>query len=201
MCFSNFGDRVKYWSTINEPNVETIGGYDQGILPPRRCSSPFSFGCEEGNSTMEPYVAAHHRLLVHACTVSLYRDKYQAEQGGRIGLTLLGWWYDPRTQTPNDVAVAARMDDFHIGWFMHPMVFGDYPPVMRKNVGSRLPTFTDEEAARVRGSFNFVRFNHALTRPPRNWIEAACRVVGQRFRLWRCWRGIGTREDSEFEME
>jgi beta-glucosidase/6-phospho-beta-glucosidase/beta-galactosidase len=162
VCFSNFGDRVKYWSTVNEPNVETIGGYDQGILPPRRCSFPFGFGCEEGNSTTEPYVAAHHLLLAHASAVSLYRDRYQAEQGGRIGLTLLGWWYEPGTQTPDDVAAAARMNDFHIGWFMHPMVFGDYPPVMRRNVGSRLPTFTDEEAARVRGSFDFVGFNHYI---------------------------------------
>jgi hypothetical protein len=40
----------------------------------------------------------------------------QAEQGGRIGLTLLGWWYEPGTQTPDDVEAAARMNDFHIGW-------------------------------------------------------------------------------------
>jgi hypothetical protein len=41
------------------------------------------------------------------------------------------------------------------------MVYGDYPPVMRKNVGSRrLPSFTDEERGRVKGSFDFVGFNH-----------------------------------------
>ncbi|CAD6224269.1 unnamed protein product [Miscanthus lutarioriparius] len=160
VCFKNFGDRVKYWSTVNEPNIETIGGFDQGILPPRRCSFPFAFGCDEGNSTTEPYIAAHHLLLAHASAVSLYREKYQAEQGGRIGLTLLGLWYEPATQTPDDIAAAARMNDFHIGWFMNPMVYGDYPPVMRKNVGSRLPSFTDEEAKRVKGSFDFVGFNH-----------------------------------------
>jgi beta-glucosidase len=160
VCFENFGDRVKHWSTVNEPNVEPIGGYDQGILPPRRCSFPFGFACDGGNSTTEPYIVAHH-LLGHASAVSLYRDKYQASQGGRIGLTLLGWWYEPGTQAPEDVAAAARMNDFHIGWFMHPMVYGDYPPMMRKNVGSRrLPSFTDEERGRVKGSFDFVGFNH-----------------------------------------
>ena len=45
---------------------------------------------------------------------------------------------------------------------MHPMVYGDYPPVMRKNVGSRLPSFTDEERKRVMGSFDFVGFNHYI---------------------------------------
>ncbi|KAF0914117.1 hypothetical protein E2562_026513 [Oryza meyeriana var. granulata] len=160
VCFKNFGDRVKHWSTVNEPNIEPIGGYDQGILPPRRCSFPFGISCDNGNSTTEPYIVAHHLLLAHSSAVSLYREKYQATQGGQIGLTLLGWWYEPGTQAPEDVAAAARMNDFHIGWYMHPLVYGDYPPVMRKNVGSRLPSFTDEESKRVLGSFDFVGFNH-----------------------------------------
>lgn len=161
VCFKNFGDRVKHWSTVNEPNIEPIGGYDQGILPPRRCSFPFGvLSCDNGNSTTEPYIVAHHLLLAHSSAVSLYREKYQATQGGQIGLTLLGWWYEPGTQDPEDVAAAARMNDFHIGWYMHPLVYGDYPPVMRKNVGSRLPSFTAEESKRVLGSYDFVGFNH-----------------------------------------
>ncbi|KAG8057364.1 hypothetical protein GUJ93_ZPchr0002g25112 [Zizania palustris] len=163
VCFKNFGDRVKYWSTVNEPNIEPVGGYDSGILPPQRCSAPFGVhSCDRGNSTTEPYTVAHHLLLAHSSAVSLYREKYQAAQGGQIGLTLLGWWYEPETQSPEDVAAAARMNDFHIGWCMHPLVYGDYPPVMRKNVGSRLPTFTDKESKRVLGSFDFVGFNHYI---------------------------------------
>ncbi|KAM3258820.1 hypothetical protein ACQJBY_050542 [Aegilops geniculata] len=160
VCFKNFGDRVKYWSTVNEPNIEPIGGYDVGFLPPRRCSSPFGISCDNGNSTTEPYIVAHHLLLAHASAASLYKEKYQAKQGGKLGLTLLCWWFEPATQTPEDIAAAARMNDFHIGWYMHPLVHGDYPPVMRKNVGSRLPSFTAEELKRVRGSFDFVGFNH-----------------------------------------
>ncbi|RCV12445.1 hypothetical protein SEVIR_2G281200v4 [Setaria viridis] len=183
VCFKNFGDRVKYWSTVNEPNIEPIGGYDQGMLPPRRCSFPFGlFACEEGNSTTEPYVVAHHLLLAHASAVSLYREKYQAEQGGRIGLTLLGWWYEPATETPDDVAAAARMNDFHIGWFMHPMVYGDYPPVMRKNVGARLPSFTDEERKRVKGSFDFVGFNHYVA----VYVKADLSRLDQKLRDYMC---------------
>ncbi|KAJ1290378.1 hypothetical protein BS78_02G238400 [Paspalum vaginatum] len=182
VCFKNFGDRVKYWSTVNEPNIEPIGGYDQGINPPRRCSFPFGFACEEGNSTTEPYIVAHHLLLAHASAVSLYREKYQDEQGGHIGLTLLGWWYEPATETPDDIAAAARMNDFHIGWFMHPMVYGDYPPVMRKNVGSRLPSFTDEERKRVQGSFDFVGFNHYIV----VYVKADLSRLNQKLRDYMC---------------
>jgi beta-glucosidase len=48
--------------------------------------------------------------------MSCFVPHCQAEQGGRIGLTLLGMWFEPRTETPDDVAAAARMNDFHIGW-------------------------------------------------------------------------------------
>ncbi|VAI19665.1 unnamed protein product [Triticum turgidum subsp. durum] len=118
VCFKNFGDRVKYWSTVNEPNIEPIGGYDIGFFPPQRCSSPFGINCNNGNSTTEPYIVAHHLLLAHASAASLYKEKYQAKQGGKIGLTLLCWWHEPATQAPEDIAAAARMNDFHIGWYV-----------------------------------------------------------------------------------
>ncbi|VAI34462.1 unnamed protein product [Triticum turgidum subsp. durum] len=162
VCFKSFGDRVKHWVTVNEPNIEPIGGYDNGSQPPRRCSYPFGADCAEGNSSTEPYMAAHHLLLAHASAVSLYREKYKAAQGGQIGITLLGWWHEPATDTPQDAAAAVRMNDFHIGWFMHPLVYGDYPPVMRSRVGRRLPALPAPEPAKVRGSFDFIGFNHYL---------------------------------------
>lgn len=45
---------------------------------------------------------------------------------------------------------------------MHPLVYGDYPPVMRSRVGDRLPAFSAEDSAKLRGSFDFVGFNHYL---------------------------------------
>ncbi|KAF3336125.1 beta-glucosidase 31-like protein [Carex littledalei] len=160
VCFKAFGDRVKNWVTVNEPNIEPIGGYDGGFLPPRRCSYPFGINCTGGNSTVEPYIVAHHLLLAHASAANLYKEKYQEKQGGKIGITLLGWWYEPATENPDDIAAARRMVDFHIGWLLHPLVYGTYPPVMRKNVGSRLPSFSEEDSRRVKGSFDFVGFNH-----------------------------------------
>ncbi|CAM0952368.1 unnamed protein product [Alopecurus aequalis] len=159
-CFESFGDRVKHWVTVNEPNIETISGFNNGVLPPRRCSYPFGVNCTGGNSTTEPYIAAHHLLLAHASAVSLYRDTYQVTQKGHIGLTLLGLWAEPATNTSQDAAAARRMNDFHIGWFMYPLVYGDYPPVMRSRVGARLPGLTVEQSKKVCGSFDFIGFNH-----------------------------------------
>lgn len=41
-------------------------------------------------------------------------------------------------------------------------MYGDYPAVMRENVGSRLPSFSKEESKRLRGSFDFIGFNHYI---------------------------------------
>ena len=45
---------------------------------------------------------------------------------------------------------------------MHPLVYGDYPAVMRSRVGARLPDFTAEQSKKLPGSFDFVGFNHYL---------------------------------------
>lgn len=44
VCFREFGDRVKHWTTVNEGNVFAVGGYDTGFLPPQRCSHASFFG-------------------------------------------------------------------------------------------------------------------------------------------------------------
>jgi len=78
VCFREFGDRVKHWTTLNEANVHAAFGYDVGMLPPQRCSSPIG-NCSRGNSTTEPYLAGHHMLLAHASAARLYRKKYQVK--------------------------------------------------------------------------------------------------------------------------
>ena len=76
VCFREFGDRVSFWTTINEPNAFVYGGYDLGFLPPQRCSPPYGY-CSRGNSSSEPYIATHNILLAHASAARLYQKKYQ----------------------------------------------------------------------------------------------------------------------------
>ncbi|KAF8717949.1 hypothetical protein HU200_025409 [Digitaria exilis] len=47
--------------------------------------------------------------------------------------------------------------------FADPFFFGDYPASMRSRVGDRLPKFTADEAALVKGALDFVGINHYTT--------------------------------------
>jgi beta-glucosidase/6-phospho-beta-glucosidase/beta-galactosidase len=42
------------------------------------------------------------------------------------------------------------------GWFSDPIVFGDYPQNLKKVCGEKLPIFTEEEKALVKGSTDFM---------------------------------------------
>ncbi|KAE9622257.1 putative beta-glucosidase [Lupinus albus] len=163
VCFREFGDRVKHWTTINEPNIFAWFGYDIGMLPPQRCSPSLIAQCSRGNSTTEPYLATHHMLLAHAYAARLYRKTYQNLQHGFIGLNLLTFGLAPQTNTSEDIRATRRVQDFLIGWFMDPLTFGDYPNIMKKNAGSRLPFFTQEESNMVKGSIDFLGINFYYT--------------------------------------
>jgi beta-glucosidase len=39
-------------------------------------------------------------------------------------------------------------------------MYGDYPDVMKRNAGTRLPTFTNLESNQVKGSFDFLGVNY-----------------------------------------
>ncbi|KDP26926.1 hypothetical protein JCGZ_18084 [Jatropha curcas] len=153
-CFASFGDRVKNWITINEPLQTAVNGYDCGIFAPGRSEQ----------SATEPYLAAHHQLLAHATAVSIYRSKYKEDQGGQIGLVVDCEWAEPNSEETKDKIAAKRRLDFHLGWYLHPIYFGDYPEVMREVLGDQLPKFSEEDKELLRNSVDFVGLNHYTSR-------------------------------------
>ncbi|CAJ1806676.1 unnamed protein product [Sphenostylis stenocarpa] len=159
VCFREFGNRVRYWTTVNEANIHAVFGYDVGYLPPQRCTPSPMANCSRGNSSTEPYLVAHHMLLAHASAARVYRKKYQGLQRGLIGFNLLIFGLLPRTNSTEDLSATQRVQDFFVGWFMNPFTFGDYPDIMKKSAGPRLPSFTQKESNLARGSIDFLGIN------------------------------------------
>ena len=52
-------------------------------------------------------------------------------------------------------------------WFLcrivDPLLFGDYPEIMKKIAGTRIPAFTKSESKQVKGSIDFLGLNHYVT--------------------------------------
>ncbi|KAH9710296.1 Beta-glucosidase 12 [Citrus sinensis] len=167
-CFKTYGDRVKLWASMNEPNGMVMNGYNGGSFAPGRCSN-YVGNCTAGDSATEPYIAAHTMLLSHEALVNLYKHKYQPYQKGKIGITILTHWFEPKFKTAASRQAASRARDFFFGWFADPVTFGNYPESMRRIVGKRLPKFTEGESTLVKGSFDFLAVNYYTT----NYADAA----------------------------
>ncbi|XP_030945652.1 beta-glucosidase 13-like [Quercus lobata] len=150
ICFQNFRDRVKYWTTINEPQIFGPYGYETRNPNPKPAT--------------DPYVSSHNIILAHAAAAKHYKEKYQTTQGGEIGVSPMVQWFEPYGDTLHDKDAAKRAFDFLVGWFMEPLVFGDYPFIMKALIRDGLPEFTEAEKNLVKGSFDFIGVNYYTSR-------------------------------------
>ncbi|RMZ81256.1 hypothetical protein DV737_g2561, partial [Chaetothyriales sp. CBS 132003] len=154
--------KVKHWITFNEPFCSAILGHHSGKFAPGRTSDRGRSAV--GNSSTEPWIVGHSILIAHAQAVKIYRDKFKPKNGGQIGITLNGDWVKPWDPSdPEDVKACERRLEFAISWFADPIYFGHYPQSMIDQLGDRLPTFTPQESALVKGSNDFYGMNHYTT--------------------------------------
>ncbi|XP_019450630.1 PREDICTED: beta-glucosidase 46-like [Lupinus angustifolius] len=176
LCFKNFGDRVKYWVTFNEPSNQVALGYRSGLYPPCRCSGSLAMiKCKEGDSENEPFKAAHNIILSHAAAVDIYRTKYQAEQRGKIGIVLQHEWYEPISNSTADKLAAERARSFTFNWFLDPIIFGKYPTEMENNLGSTLPKFSSNDKVKLSKGLDFIGINYYTAYYVQDCIYSSCK--------------------------
>ncbi|XP_074111301.1 lactase/phlorizin hydrolase-like [Cotesia typhae] len=165
VVFSEFGDRVKHWITLNEPNIFCIIGY-LGIYAP---------GLDK--SGRGDYTCGHNALLAHAKTYKMYQEEFENLQQGKLGLVMsFGWIVPLNPDDPEEVAGAKLSWEFWYGWLLHPIFSnqGDYPPDMKNRIAnysyiqgfsrSRLPQFTEDEIKLVKNSADYLGFNFYAAR-------------------------------------
>ncbi|MEQ2262647.1 hypothetical protein XENORESO_018298 [Xenotaenia resolanae] len=164
-CFATFGNRVKFWMTMNDPQGLAWLGYGLGQIPPNIK--------EPGTA---PYQVAHNLIKAHAKAYHTYDDKYRLSQGGLVSIALNAEWVEPKDiNVPREIVAADRAMQFLVGWFAHPIFKnGDYPEAMKTQVLvkselqglplSRLPSFTEEEKNFIKGTADIFCVNHYTTR-------------------------------------
>ena len=159
VLFEHFGDRVKRWITVNEPNVYCGEGYGYTTKAPG-ISSP----------GVGDYLCVHHTLLANAAAYHLYKEKYFAQQGGQVGICLnTGYSYPGNSSV--DSSYTDKALEFDLGKYTNAIFgAGGYPQIMIDQIGtksrnegrlrSRLPTMTEEEKAYIRGTADFLAINY-----------------------------------------
>ncbi|KAL3430308.1 glycoside hydrolase superfamily [Aspergillus tetrazonus] len=139
LCYERFGDRVKRWITLNEPWDTSVNGYVRCTEPPGRGSGPNA--CAPGDLTTEPWIIGKSLIMAHARAARLYNVKFKPTQGGLIGASLNGDYFEPwDSADPRDHEAAERRME----------LAQDYPAEMRAQLSHRLPTFTKAEFALLR---------------------------------------------------
>ncbi|KAI7815254.1 glycoside hydrolase [Rhyzopertha dominica] len=171
IAFENFGDRVKHWTTFNEPMQICNYGYGGALLAPAL-----------NVIGIADYICTHNLLKAHAAAYHVYNDEFRWTQGGNIGITIHEAWFEPKSDSEEDVAAAERMMQFSVGWFANPIFGnGDYPEVMKEFVAyrsalegfpeSRLPEFAQAEVEYIKGTADYMGLNHYTTRMAKDISE------------------------------
>jgi beta-glucosidase len=106
------GDRVRNWTTLNEPFCSSLVGYAAGSHAPGRTEPAAALR------------AVHHLLLGHGLATQAIRA---ADPLARIGITLNLYAVDPATDDPADLDGARRVDGLQNRIFLDPVLLGHYP--------------------------------------------------------------------------
>ncbi len=111
-CFQSFGDRVRYWIVLNEPNIFTMLGYMMGLHPP-------------GKKDLKLYMQTYHlSAVVHASVVKMFKESgYKGYIGSSIAFTPAY----AASERAEDKRALANYYDTNCWWLMDIYCRGEYP--------------------------------------------------------------------------
>lgn len=112
ILFQNFGDRVKYWVTLNEQNIFINFGYNLAMHPP---------GIKD---LRRMYQANHIANLANASVISLFHEMVP---DGKIGPSFA---YSPAYSLdcdPQNILTTDFMEDFNSHFWLDVYLWGRYP--------------------------------------------------------------------------
>jgi beta-glucosidase len=152
LMFRTLEDRVRYWTTLNEPWVIVDAGYMHGVHPP-------------GLRSLEKApVAAHNLLRGHGLAVQAFR----ADGTGRIGLVVN---LEPKyaaSNHPEDAAAMARAHAYMNRQFLDPVFLGAYPDELAEIFGRDWPRFSEDDLKLIQEPIDFLGINYYTRSVVRN---------------------------------
>lgn len=103
VVYENFGDRVKFFITINEPREICYEGYGTVTKAPMVNSTGI------GN-----YLCAKNLVMAHANAYRIYNEDFKAKQGGQCGITISVNMFEAATDLEEDEFAAEMARQFEV---------------------------------------------------------------------------------------
>ncbi|MGV3467156.1 MAG: glycoside hydrolase family 1 protein, partial [Heyndrickxia sp.] len=149
--FKRFGDRVKYWVSLNEQNIFTSLGYRMAMHPPGIMDEKLF------------YQVNHHANLANA---SVIKEFHQYVPDGIIGPSFAYSPAYPASSNPKDIIAAENAEELNSHWWMDIYAWGKYPKVtweyLKKN--GLAPSMDEGDAELLKaGKPDFIGLNYYQT--------------------------------------
>ena len=109
------GDRIRTWTTHNEPWVVAMLGHREGVFAPG------------ARDMREALTVAHHLLVSHGTAAQVIRGNVAA---ARVGIALDCRPARPERDREEDALAAHHSDGFRHRWFLDPLFGRGYPADM-----------------------------------------------------------------------
>ncbi len=145
LLVKRLGDRVKYWTTFNEPGVIAHAGYLEGVHPPGK-----------RNAKLARQVV-HQLMVAHGLAAQAMRA---ARSGLEIGIVLDLWGTDPASESAEDQDAAQRAWEVHKTWFLEPLLRGHYSPAAWQAAGRNVPDVQAGDLAVIAQKLDYLGINN-----------------------------------------
>lgn len=146
--FEAFGDRVKYWISLNEQNVFVSSGYMTALHPP-------------GVKDMKRMFAVNH--IANLANATVIKSFHEIVKDGKIGPSFAYSPAYPATCKPKDIMAAEAFEEANAHWWLDVYTRGVYPKMTYQYLASMgiAPTIeAGDEAILKAGTPDFLGVNY-----------------------------------------
>jgi beta-glucosidase len=143
-----FGDRVKHWTTLNEPWVVSFMGNYTGEMAPGK------------TNLAAAYRVAHNIMRAHGAAVPRLRETVA---DAVVGITLDYAHSHPASDSDADKDAARRFDGFKNRWFLDGVFKGEYPADIVadvRGIDGALEDINLDEAKEIAVPIDFLGLNY-----------------------------------------
>lgn len=139
------GDRIRRWTTFNEPGVIAEAGYGNGEHAP---------GLKDDWRMSRQVV--HNLMVAHGLAVQAIRATNPSLE---VGIVLSQWNVEPASDDPADIFAADLSWNSRETAFLHPIFRGHYHPLMVDAFGDEFPEIKPGDMALISQKLDFLGIN------------------------------------------